>query len=95
MVSMSHKSKIKKPKIHKIHILQASEINNYIQLKYQINCDNFWKWFFSECSWGDTNILSLDDENIKPEFKTFFDIMKEDFISDADEFFDLEIKNDL
>lgn len=89
--------KIKKPKPKKIAILSAAEINDYVALKYVVDDDGFWKWFFSECPWGDTNLLDLDDEDdiIQPKYQKYFDIIKADFIDDADERHCLEIENDL
>jgi hypothetical protein len=95
---MSNKSKkAKKPKVYNTTILSAIEIQRYIHIKYDIDNDEFWNWFFGECSSDDTNFLSLrtDDYSlIKPEFKEYFNILKDDFLPDADEDLYLEIKND-
>lgn len=99
---MSNKSKktkkTKKPKPKEVAILSASEIKKYIDLKYVADDNGFWDWFFSDCPWGNTGLLSLHEEDydiIQPKFKTYFNILKDDFLSDADEELCLEIENDL
>jgi hypothetical protein len=96
---MSKKSKkVKKPKPRQVAILKASEMEYYINLKYNVNDSKFWKWFFGECPWGETNLLGLHEDDydiIQPQFKNYFNIIKEDFIADANEDLCLEIENDL
>lgn len=96
---MSNKSKkTKKPKPKEVAILSASEIEKYIRLKYDVDDNGFWNWLFSECPWGDTGLLSLHEDDydiIQPDMKTYFNILKDDFLPDADEELCLEIENDL
>jgi hypothetical protein len=96
---MSNKSKkTKKPKPKEIAILSAAEIEKYVRLKYDVDDNGFWNWFFGECPWGDTNLLSLHEDDydiIQPKMKTYFNILKDDFLPDADEELCLEIENDL
>lgn len=94
---MSKKSKKFKRPEPKIAILSATEINDYIRLKFQMENDQFWDWFFGECPWGDTNVLSLDnkDQIIQPEFMNYFRIIEKEFMLDSDEDHCLEIENDL
>lgn len=96
---MSKKSKrAKKPKPREVSILSANEIEIYIRLKYVVDDNGFWTWFFSECPWGDTNILGInqnDHDIIQPQFKEYFKIIADDFAPDADEEGCLEIENDL
>lgn len=93
------RKKFKKPKPREVCILSANEIENYIRLKYDVDDNGFWKWFFSECSWGDINLLGLHEEDIEdiiqPNHREYVSIIKEDFIDDADEESNLEIENDL
>lgn len=96
---MSKKSKkAKKPKLKKTSFLSANEIRNYVHTKFDTDNDEFWKWFFSECPWGSTNLLSFDDNDadiIAPQFKMYYNILKNDFMPDADEESCVEIENDL
>ena len=95
---MPRKSKKhKKPKKHSVEVLQAEEIENYIRLKFGVDDNGFWTWFFSECPWGETNILGLNDEDdiIQPKFKEYFNVIKKEFLPDADQEGCIEIKNDL
>jgi len=95
---MSKKSKkVKRPKFKKATFLSASEIRNYVHTKFDTDNDAFWDWFFSECKWGETNLLSFDEEDdgiIPSKCKEYFNILKNDFIPDADEESCIEIKND-
>jgi hypothetical protein len=92
---MSKKSK--KPEPKQVCILSASEMNDYIRLKFQTENDAFWEWVFSECPWGETTLLSLSnpDEIIQPQFMNYFNIIVRDFLPDADEESCIEIENDL
>lgn len=91
--------KFKKPKPREAQILSAKEIDTYISLKYEIDNNEFWDWFFSECPWGETNFLGLHNNDfadiIQPRFMEYFNIIKQDFIFDADDESCLEIENDL
>lgn len=91
------KKRYKKPKPKQVAILSASEMRDYIRLKFETENDKFWDWFFSESQWGETNILSLTDEDeiIQPEFMNYFNIIIKDFSPDADEEDCIEIENDL
>lgn len=94
---MSKKSrKIKKFK-SQTFILKASEIESYILQKYEIKDFNFWKWFFKNCSIGSTSILILDAEKTSVPFESiqYFFIIKDEFLSDANDDKCLEIENDL
>src|ERR1035437_4051936 len=102
---MSKNKKIKKPKPKAVPILRASEIRDYISLKYEMDSESFWKWFFGECRFGDTNLLLIGPDDIshgcgrtKKETKAsrdYFNIIREDFLPDADEDFCLEIERDI
>lgn len=96
---MSKKSKkVKKPKFKKTSFLLASEIKNYVHTKFDTDNDAFWDWLFSECKWGETNLLSFDDADydlIPPKCKEYFIILKNDFMPDADEESCIRIENDL
>ena len=95
---MSKKSKkFKKPEPKQVAVLSASDINEYIKLKFQTENDPFWNWVFSECPWGDTTLLCLDDsdEIIQSQFINYFNIIAKDFLPDADEEGCIEIENDL
>lgn len=96
---MSKKSKkLKKPKFKKTSFLSAKEIKNYIHTKFDTDNDEFWGWFFSECPWGSTNLLSFDDADtdiIHSKFKEYYNILKTEFMPDVDEESCIEIENDL
>lgn len=95
---MSRKSKkLKKPQPREVKVLSAHEIENYIRIKFDTEDDDFWAWFFSECSWGKTNLLGLADDDINMisnKFKTYYNIIKSEFLPDANEDGNLEINND-
>lgn len=99
MASMSKKSKkVKKPKFKKASVLLASEIKNYVHTKFDTDNDEFWDWFFSECEWGHTNLLGFDDDDTYYpvyKFKEYYNILKNEFMPDADEDSCIEIENDL
>lgn len=94
---MPRKSKkYKKPKPQDAAILSGNEMENYIRLKFGVDDNGFWTWFFSECPWGETNLLSLiDDDAIEPEWKEYYNVIKDDFMPDADAEGCIEIKNNL
>lgn len=90
--------KLKTPKFKKTNFLSAKEIKNYVHTKFDTDNDAFWDWFFSECEWGETNLLSFNEEYIDiihPKFKEYYNILKNDFMPDADEESCIEIQNDL
>lgn len=89
------KKKQSKPK--EIVVISADNIEKYIRLKYEIDDDGFWIWFFSDCPFRSTNILSLDlnKNNIPLKCLNYFKIIAEDFEPDAGEDGCLEIENDL
>lgn len=95
---MSKKSKNKKPKPKQIEILSATEMSDYIRLKFEMECDKFWEELFSECPWGDTALLCLHEDQVPLYSKNmlkYFNIIKEEFINDANEEFCVEIENDV
>lgn len=97
MASMSKKSKkIKKPKVQEVKVFSASNIENYIRVKFNVDDNGFWIWFFGECPWGETNFLSLvDDDIISNKFKAYYNLIKSEFLPDVDDENCIEIKNDL
>lgn len=97
MESMPKKSKYKKPKPKEVSVLSADEMETYIRLKYEVDDEGFWTWFFSECPWGETNILLINsnEQHFPNECKNYYNIIVSDFGPDADEEGCLEIENDL
>lgn len=78
--------------------MSAADIRSYIEAKYESTNDEFWKWFFGECEWGNTNFLSLnkrDEIDIHPEYREYFKIIRDDYRGSVDDDLCLEIKNDL
>jgi hypothetical protein len=98
MDSMSKKSKHKKTKPHEVSILKASDIESYIRLKYEVDDNGFWTWFFHDCPLGETRYLGLrpnDYDIVSNKLFEYYKIIVDDFILDADEEGCLEIENDL
>lgn len=96
--SKNKKSKTKKPQAHQVAILSASEVSEYIRLKFEMENEEFWKWFFSESKWGETNLLSVSDndsEDFEGQWFDYYKIIKEEFGPDANEDSYLEIEYDL
>lgn len=93
---MSKKSKkTKKPKPLDIQTLSATDIEFYINSKFEISNDEFWTWFFSECPWGETTLLLLEDEDIVfEEYRDYVRLIRDEFEEYADEELCLEITND-
>lgn len=90
---MSKKSRSKKTK--EPTVLKASDIDNFVNIKFEQSDDGFWKWFFEDCKFGETQILDLKDIHINEKYIGFYNIIKYDFYPDADENGCLEIENDL
>ena len=90
---------MKKPKKKKKELLSANDVRDYLSNKFGLDCDPFWDWFFSESSYGDTNLLSMDLNDVfDRSWLDYIKIIKNEFYnSDEDEFddFSLEIENDL
>lgn len=95
---MSKKSKkIKKPKPLDIQILSATDIEFYINSKFEISNDEFWAWFFGECPWGETTLLALHEDDVREyadEYRDYIRLIREEFQEYADEELCLEITND-
>ena len=94
---MSKKSKkIKKPKPEDIKILSANEIEYYIRHKFELSNHKFWQWFFSECPFGETTLLSFAEDMYYPkEYYSYVKIIKDEFEEYLDDELCLEIENDL
>lgn len=93
---MSRKSR--KPKAQEAKVFSAENMANYLRIKFDVDDNGFWDWFFSECPWGETNFLSLDDNDIDiiaNKFKSYYNLIKTEFLPDADEQASIQIKNDL
>lgn len=96
---MSKKSKkAKKPKPLDIQIMSATDIEYYVNSKFEISNDEFWEWFFSECPWGETTLLALHHDDINEYdkgYRDYIQIIADEFQDYADEELCLEITNDL
>lgn len=97
---MSRKSKkLKKPKLREVKVLSANEIENYTRIKFNVDDNGFWLWFFSKCPWGETNLLSFNDNDniyiISNKFKEYYYLLKKEFLPDVNDMSCIEIKNDL
>ena len=95
---MTRKKYKRKKRHNEPEILSAADIRSYIEAKYESTNDEFWNWFFSECEWGDTNLLSLnkrDENEIDSKFKEYFKILRDDYRGSVNNDLCLEIKNDL
>jgi hypothetical protein len=90
---------MKKPKSKKKEILKASDIKNYLRNKFDLECDEFWDWFFEGSTYGDVNVLSMNVNDVfKKSFVKYIKTIKNEFyFSNEDEFDDysLDIENDL
>jgi len=90
---------MKKPSPIKTIIFSARQINDYIINLYNVNGDQFWDWFYSECRWGETNLLSLSEADNEYGFEeplsSYFKLIKSEFSDQVDDEECLEIKNDL
>lgn len=53
---------MKKPKPKLKAVYSASEIHKYLKSKNIVD-NEFWEWFFSECPWGESNLLGFDEED--------------------------------
>lgn len=90
-----------KPKPFLKQILSASEVKKFIASKYKKSGQEFWEWFFSECPWGDTNLLTLDEADdcyagiYLNEDKGYVALLKKEFKKYASNEGCLEIENDL
>ena len=99
-MSKKSKKKAKKPKPLDIKVLSAKEIDYYIRNKFEIANDEFWEWFFSECPWGETTILSLNEEDYYPDeynsekYAEYVQLIRDEFEEYADEEHTLEIEHD-
>ena len=96
---MSKKSKkTKKPKPLDIQTLSATDIEYYINSKFEISNDEFWKYFFGECPWGETTLLALHEDDVTSFYDTayrdYVRLIRDEFSEYADEELCLEITND-
>lgn len=87
---------MKKPKPKKKEVLSASNVKDYLRNKFDLNCDDFWDWFFSECDYGDTNFLSMDiDDVFEKSWLEYIKTIKDEFHDKKEDEYNLEIENDL
>lgn len=84
-----------KPKPKQKSIWSAIQIKNHLETKFNIKNDEFWKWFFSETPWGETNLLDLSDPDACPydNCSEYLDILRNEFYDENNE--EIEIENDL
>jgi len=85
---------MKKPKPIKTNTLSAADISKFLKFKHKAINKDFWDWFFGECSWGGTNLLSLDPKDNFPEYLSYITLIDKEFGKYSNDELCLKVEND-
>lgn len=79
-----------------IESVSAIQIINYLNDKFEMSNDDFWIWLFTDCEFGETSILLLNDMSVfNKQYREYILLIKEEYMDYIDEDLSLEIENDL
>lgn len=82
--------------LQEINSVSAIQIINYLNDKFEISNDEFWIWLFTDCKFGETSILLLNDIGVfDKQYREYILLIKEEYYDYMYDDFSLEIENDL